>query len=116
MNANEQLLKPQSVVNEPLKKAFSALPTDKQLVALQGGYNSMAKEFNNLSKITPDPLVTIVKPVPMSQQLADKYPLLAVDTNKLKNDGDNELTTNYNPDNNNENDNNSKGSVKKISI
>jgi hypothetical protein len=63
-------------INNPLKEAFEALPTDKQFVALQGGYSSMAKEFNNLAKTTQDALVTIKTPIPMSQTLAEQFPLL----------------------------------------
>jgi DNA-directed RNA polymerase II subunit RPB2 len=65
-----------SLTINPLKEAFDALPTDKQFVALQGGYSSMAKEFNNLAKTTPDALVTIKTPIPMSQTLAEQFPLL----------------------------------------
>ena len=61
-----------------LDGAFKALPLDKQFIALQGGYNSMAKEFNVLAKTTPDPLVTINNPVPVSQQISNAYPILAV--------------------------------------
>jgi DNA-directed RNA polymerase II subunit RPB2 len=79
----------ESVVREIVKRtpnlldgAFKALPLDKQFIALQGGYNSMAKEFSTLAKTTPDPLVTINRPIPVSDQLAKMYPMLAVDENK----------------------------------
>jgi DNA-directed RNA polymerase II subunit RPB2 len=66
-------------VDPSLNKAFAALPVHNQMVALQGGYNSMAKEFGGLAKHVPEITTTISKPVPMSVQLADKYPLLAVE-------------------------------------
>ena len=65
--------------NNPLKGAFNVLPVDKQLLALQGGYSSMAKEFGTLAKKTTDEITTIKKPLSMSQQMADKYPLIAVE-------------------------------------
>jgi DNA-directed RNA polymerase II subunit RPB2 len=68
--------------SELLDDAFKALPLDKQFVALQGGYNSMAKEFNSLSKTTPDPLVTINRPVPISQRISEKFPMLSVESDK----------------------------------
>jgi DNA-directed RNA polymerase II subunit RPB2 len=82
----------------PLKEAFEALPMDKQFVALQGGYTSMAKEFNQLAKVTPDPLVTIKREPPISQKIADEFPIFAVDkrttTDKLTTTSDNGITDN----------------------
>jgi hypothetical protein len=39
----------------------------------------MAKEFGGLAKHVPEVTTTIHKPVPMSLQLAGKFPLLAVE-------------------------------------
>lgn len=108
------------VNNNPLNNAFEALPQDKQLVALQGGYHSMAKEFNSLSKIVNDPLITINKPISMTQQLADRFPILATQTggdkdkDKDKNLEDND--TNKSSSSNNDNiSNDGNINVKKLS-
>jgi hypothetical protein len=66
-------------LENPLNNAFKALPQMNQVIALQGGYNSMAKEFNNLAKQIPDTLVTIKKPIPITEQLAQQLPLFAVE-------------------------------------
>jgi DNA-directed RNA polymerase II subunit RPB2 len=104
--------------NDPLNSAFKALPVHNQVVALQGGYTSMAKQFNTLAKNTPDSIVTINKPPSVTQQLASKYPLLAVvqkkgdkkenDETTLSND---ETTTSSSEENNSGGDN-----IKKISF
>ena len=76
---------------DPLQTAFKSLPLDKQFVALQGGYGSMAKEFNTLMKKTPDPFVTINRPVSVSDELAEKFPSLKIeneDKNKEKDEKD----------------------------
>ena len=85
--------------NDPLNNAFKALPVSKQFVALQGGYNSMAKEFNTLAKTVPDPLITIRNPPSITQQFNKVFPLLAVQQggdDKNKKDKD---TSNYGNDN-----------------
>jgi len=80
--------------NDPLGGAFDVLPVDKKLLALQGGYNSMAKEFGGLANKVNPTTVKITKSVSMTEQLAGKYPLLAVE----QKDGDNIInkTTNTN--------------------
>ena len=65
--------------NTPLVPYFEALPVQKQLTALQGGYNSMSKEFNTLAKSVHDEKITITKPKTVQEQLAGKLPLLSVD-------------------------------------
>ena len=44
----------------------------------------MSKEFNNLAKKVElqDPLITLKTPVSMQDQLADKFPMISVKTNK----------------------------------
>jgi hypothetical protein len=66
-------------LENPLNNAFKALPQMNQVIALQGGYNSMAKEFNNLAKQIPDTFETIKKPIPITEQLAQQLPLFAVE-------------------------------------
>jgi hypothetical protein len=51
-----------------LSPYFERLPLDKQFIALQNGYNSMSKEFSNLAKVAPDPLITIKKPLSIQEQ------------------------------------------------
>jgi DNA-directed RNA polymerase II subunit RPB2 len=81
---NEKQEQEKEQTQNPLKEAFEALPMDKQFVALQGGYNSMAKEFNQLAKVTPDPLITIKREPPISQKIADEFPIFAVDKKEDK--------------------------------
>jgi hypothetical protein len=64
--------------SDPLKEAFNALHPSQQVVALQEGYNSMAKELNNLAKKIPDPMVTIIKPKSMTEILTNHFPELGV--------------------------------------
>ena len=103
--------------NHPLNKAFNALPVHNQVVALQGGYSSMANELKTLVQKVPEETISFKTPVPISEQLAEKYPLLAVET---KQTGGNDIN-----DNNNVNDNKetntqpneiSSSNVKKISF
>jgi hypothetical protein len=63
-NANEKSI---------LNKAFNALPEHNKMVALQGGYNSMAKEFSGLAKHANDITTTIRKPISISEELANKF-------------------------------------------
>ena len=63
----------------PLAPYFEALPVQKQLTALHGGYNSMSKEFNNLAKSVSDEKITIIKPQSVQEQLVGKLPLLSVE-------------------------------------
>ena len=101
-------------LQNPLNNAFDALPQNKQIVALQGGYSSMAKEFNSLAKQIPDSLVTINKPIPMALKLAQQLPLFAVeqkggstnDSDNGNNDNGNNNGNNNGNDNGNDNGNN----------
>jgi hypothetical protein len=70
--------------SSPLIPYFTKLPLEKQAQALHGGYSSMSKEFNNLAKKVElqDPLITLKTPVSMQDQLADKFPMISVKTNK----------------------------------
>jgi DNA-directed RNA polymerase II subunit RPB2 len=102
-----------------LVDSFQKLPLDKQFVALQGGYTSMAKEFGGFSKKIPEATVTIKRPISMSQQLAGKYPLLAVE----QKDGDKKNIEDSTSNNDTSSSNNSSsssssggGSIKKISF
>jgi hypothetical protein len=101
-----------------LNKAFNALPVDKQFVALQGGYNSMAKQFGGLAKIVPEISSTINRPVPMSVQLAGKFPLLAVEQKggDKTNDSSSSDNSSSSSSSNSSSDSSSGGSVKKITI
>ena len=63
----------------PLAPYFEALPVQKQLTALHGGYNSMSKEFNNLAKSVGEEKITITKPQSVQEQLVGKLPLLSVE-------------------------------------
>jgi len=67
-----------------LNQAFDKLPLHNKMLALQGGYNSIAKEFGGLAKHIPEVTTTISRPVPISVQLAGKFPLLAVEDGSNK--------------------------------
>ena len=109
--------------NDPLGGAFKALPLDKQFVALQNGYGSLAKEFKNYATTVPDPIATINRPIPVASQLAEKFPLLAIDkkggsitNDNVSRDNDSSYSSNDNSNNDNSNNNNSGTIVKKISF
>jgi hypothetical protein len=65
--------------NTPLVPYFEALTVKNQLTALQGGYTSMSKEFNNLAKTVNHEKITITKPRTVQEELAGKLPLLSVE-------------------------------------
>jgi hypothetical protein len=65
--------------NTPLVPYFEALTVKNQLTALQGGYTSMSKEFNNLAKTVNHETITITKPRTVQEELAGKLPLLSVE-------------------------------------
>jgi DNA-directed RNA polymerase II subunit RPB2 len=65
--------------NTPLAPYFEALPVQKQLTALQGGYNAMSKEFNQLAGAVHNSKITISTPQTVQQQLAGKLPLLEIE-------------------------------------
>jgi hypothetical protein len=105
--------------NDPLGGAFDVLPVDKKLLALQGGYGSMAKEFGGLANRTHSTSIKITKPVSMSEQLAGKYPLLAVDQKvgdkkNTDNSISNDTTSSINDTNSSTSSNG--GTIKKISF
>ncbi len=103
--------------NDPLGGAFKALPLDKQFVALQGGYTSMARDFKNLAAGAPDPMITINKPVPVAQQLAEKFPLLAIDNkSSSKTSTEDSSSQNNTSSSNSSIDSSDKTNVKKISF
>ena len=64
-----------------LNTYFQALPTKTQLEVLKGGYKSVSSEFSQLADKVDTPLVTIVRPPSIQQQIAGQFPLLAVETN-----------------------------------
>jgi hypothetical protein len=101
---------------DPLNKAFSALPLHNQVLALQGGYNSMAKEFNTLAKTVPEITTTVIKPVPVSVELANKFPLLAVEQNGGDKKDSDETSSSNNTGSESSSSSSSVGSVKKISF
>jgi hypothetical protein len=70
--------------SSPLVPYFTRLPMEKQAQALKGGYSLLATEFNNLAKKVEDqnPLITLKKPVSMQDQLAGKFPMIAVKSEK----------------------------------
>ena len=70
--------------NTPLAPYFEALPVQKQLTALQGGYNAMSKQFNKLATAVHNEKITISKPQSVQQQLAGKLPLLSIEKEKEK--------------------------------
>ena len=61
-----------------LEPYFNALPIEKQLEVLKGGYQSMSKEFSKLEGKMEDPLITIKKPISIQEELTNKLPLLSV--------------------------------------
>jgi hypothetical protein len=82
----------------------------------------MAKEFGGLAKHVPEVTTTIHKPVPMSLQLAGKFPLLAVEqTGGNKNTSEtttsnDETSSSSSSSSSSSTDSNSGVSVKKIII
>ncbi len=83
------------VNNEPLNDLFSRLPVHNKVLALQGGYKSMADELTNLGTNVPEITTTISKPKPMADQLADRYPLIAaVKSNNSVDNSEDSLTSN----------------------
>jgi hypothetical protein len=107
--------------SSPLVPYFTRLPMEKQAQALHGGYSSMSKEFNNLAKKVEDqnPLITLKKPVSMQDQLADKFPMIAVTSEKSKSNSNSNSKsddTSSSEDNSKSSSSSSDKSVKKISF
>jgi hypothetical protein len=71
-----------------LEPYFNALPVDKQISALKGGYQSMSSEFSKLEGKMEEPLITIKKPISTHEELTNKFPILSIDQKggDLKND------------------------------
>jgi DNA-directed RNA polymerase II subunit RPB2 len=100
--------------NTPLAPYFEALPVQKQLTALQGGYNSMSKEFNQLAGAVHNSKITISTPQSVQQQLAGKLPLLEIEKEQEQKGGS---PKNSNLASNPDNDSSSSSSrIKKISF
>jgi hypothetical protein len=107
--------------NEPLNDLFGRLPVHNKVLALQGGYSSMAKELKTLGGRVPEITTTISKPVPMSVQLADKYPLLAVEQkggnkNTSESTTSNDETSSSSSSSSSSDSNSGGGTIKKISF
>lgn len=103
--------------SSPLVPYFTRLPMEKQAQALHGGYSSMSKEFNNLAKKVEDqnPLITLKKPVSMQDQLAGKFPMIAVKSEKTTSTSKSDDTSSSSSsDDNSKSSSSSDKSVKKI--
>ena len=105
--------------NTPLAPYFEALPVQKQLTALQGGYNAMSKEFNQLAGAVHNSKITISKPQSVQQQLEGKLPLLSIEKEKEQEQkggstSDSSLASNSDSGSSSSSSNNS--SIKKISF
>jgi hypothetical protein len=106
----------QNQSNTPLEPYFNALPVDKQLTALHGGYNSMSKEFNSLAKLVPDSLIKITNPISVQDQLYGALPLLAVDQKDGKKAAETKDSESSSNTTSNESTSSSDSTVKKISF
>jgi DNA-directed RNA polymerase II subunit RPB2 len=62
-----------------LEPYFNALPLDKQLTALQGGYKDMSADFSKLADKVSEPIITVTQPTSLQEQISSEYPLLSVD-------------------------------------
>jgi hypothetical protein len=110
--------------SSPLVPYFTRLPMEKQAQALHGGYSSMSKEFNNLAKKVEDrnPLITLKKPVSMQDQLAGKFPMIAVKSEKTKSttttsdDSSSSSSSSSSSDDNSKSSSSSDSNVKKITF
>jgi len=63
----------------PLSPYFEALPVQKQLSALKGGYKEMSAEFKSLEDRVHEPQIRITKPLSVQDTLAGRFPLLAIE-------------------------------------
>jgi hypothetical protein len=68
-------------VSKGLEPYFNALPVDKQISALKGGYQSMSSEFSKLEGKMEEPLITIKKPISTHEELTNKFPILSIEQN-----------------------------------
>uniref|UniRef100_A0A6C0KNB0 DNA-directed RNA polymerase n=1 Tax=viral metagenome TaxID=1070528 RepID=A0A6C0KNB0_9ZZZZ len=106
-----------------LEPYFNALPVDKQLSALKGGYESMTNDFKSLAGKAKDPILSLTKPVSMQDVLTNKLPLLSVvrndeSNNDLNNESNNESNNDLNNESNNDlnNESNKDSNIKKITF
>jgi hypothetical protein len=105
--------------NEPLNDLFGRLPVHNKVLALQGGYKSMADELKTLGGRVPEITTTISKPVPMSVQLAGKFPLLAVEQkggNKNTSESTSSTDESSSSSSSSSSDNSGGGTIKKITF
>ena len=110
--------------SSPLVPYFTRLPMEKQAQALKGGYSAMSNEFNNLAKKVEDqnPLITLKKPVSMQDQLAGKFPMIAVKSEKAKSttttsdDSSSSSSSSSSSDDNSKSSSSSDSSVRKITF
>jgi hypothetical protein len=104
--------------SSPLVPYFTRLPMEKQAQALHGGYSSMSKEFNNLAKKVEDrnPLITIKKPVSMQDQLAGKFPMISVKSEKSTSSSSSKSDDISSSDDNSKTSSSSDSNVKKITF
>ena len=104
--------------SSPLVPYFTRLPMEKQAQALHGGYSSMSKEFNNLAKKVEDrnPLITLKKPVSMQDQLAGKFPMISVKSEKSTSSSSSKSDDTSSSDNNSKSSSSSDSNVKKITF
>jgi hypothetical protein len=100
-----------------LNEYFSKLPMRQQMDALKGGYGSVSKEFSQLASKVSNPLVTIVKPVSIQEQLSSKLPLLSVDQKGgVSTESETNQTNSDNNSSSSENNSSDSGTTKKISF
>jgi DNA-directed RNA polymerase II subunit RPB2 len=92
LNIEQDNIKYEHEDKSPLQTYFTALPVDKQITALKGGYSSMTDDFVSLSHKIKSPITTINKPISMQDQLEEQLPLLNTKTKK----GDNINKSSYN--------------------
>jgi len=64
--------------NTVLGKYFEALPLEKQLTALQGGYEDMSSDFSQLAGKASEPIITVNQPTSLQEEISSEYPLLSV--------------------------------------
>jgi DNA-directed RNA polymerase beta subunit len=100
-----------------LNEYFSKLPMRQQMDALKGGYGSVSKEFSQLAGKLSNPLITILKPVSIQDQLSGKLPLLSVEPKVIENNSSDKTNSDDKSSNiSNENNVRDSGSIKKISF
>jgi hypothetical protein len=76
----------------PLTTYFSNLPLGTQINALQDGYKSVSTQFKQLAGSVENPLVQIVKPKTIDEEISERFPSLT----SVKEGGNNDDTANNN--------------------